>query len=157
MLTARLFFDGSTEPTNPGPCRAGASLMFPSGEVLHYSLLVGQGTNNTAEYAGLALGLTKALERGVTHLEAFGDSTLVVKCVNGEWASKQAHLTVHIQYCRLLLSFFDSWELTWVGRNFNIADMPSRTPQPFIAPPPAETYLQQALAKIQPVKVKCKG
>lgn len=124
-MKATLYFDGGTAPTNPGRCTAGAVLLINDTRK-EYSQVLGEGSNNSAEYGGLILGLTKAIAEGVTDIEVLGDSDLVVRCVNGEWGSKQAHLSIAIQYCRLLLSQFNSWSLTWIPRAGNIADALTR-------------------------------
>lgn len=46
---------------------------------------MGKTTNNVAEYRGLILGLREALERGVSEINAKGDSTLVCKQVTHAW------------------------------------------------------------------------
>lgn len=120
-----LYFDGSAAPTNPGMCTAGAVLLIGDSNK-QYSQLLGQGTSNSAEYGGLILGLTKAIEEGVTEIEIYGDSKLVVMCVRGDWGSKQAHLTLCIGYARVLLHQFESWSLTHIPREENIADPATR-------------------------------
>jgi len=125
MKKATLYFDGSAQPKNPGECCSGAVLLIDDVEHI-FSQNIGSGSNNTAEYNGLILGLNHALRLGVDEIEIFGDSQLVIKCVTGEWGSKQAHLTICIQYVRQLLSQFDSWSIEWISGDDNPADSPSR-------------------------------
>lgn len=126
MLKGKLYFDGSAEPTNPGEATGGAYLEVEDGRVLTYTQFLGKGSNNSAEYGGLILGCFHALNEGVTHICIYGDSQLVVNCVNGKWRSKQAHLTLHIQQARMLLEKFEEWEVNWIPREKNLADPYSR-------------------------------
>lgn len=74
VKTARLWFDGGTFPGNPSHGGGGAVLEIDGEEYSFSEYLGNRVTNNLAEYGGLLLGLKKALELGVTHLEVFGDS-----------------------------------------------------------------------------------
>ena len=49
-------------------------------------------TNNIAEYEACILGLEAAIDMRIKHLEVFGDSTLVIYQVNGEWDTKHPKL-----------------------------------------------------------------
>ena len=51
-----------------------------------------QGTHNFAEYHALILGLRLARKHGARKVVVKGDSTLVVKQVNGEWKTKHPTL-----------------------------------------------------------------
>lgn len=125
-LKGKMYFDGSAEPTNPGAATGGAYLEVEDGRVLTYSQFLGKGSNNSAEYGGLILGSLNALKEGITHIQIYGDSKLVVNCVNGAWRSKQAHLTLHIQQARMILDNFEEWKLIWIPREKNLADPYSR-------------------------------
>jgi ribonuclease HI len=125
-MKAILFFDGSAAPSNPGHCTAGAVLITPDDTKHEYSQFMGTGTNNSAEFGGLILGLTKAIQMGVQHIEIYGDSDLVVKCSNGDWNTKQAHLYIALTYAKDLLSCFESWSMQWIPREHNIADALTR-------------------------------
>lgn len=156
-MKATLYFDGSAEPTNPGICRAGAVLILEDQRQQSFSQLLGIGSNNTAEYGGLLLGLRAALSYGITSLDIYGDSKLVVNCINDNWGSKQAHLTLAIESCRLLLGCLDSWSLTWIPREKNVADAPSKLKKDVGVLGETESVIGKALAEMRKVRVKCKS
>jgi ribonuclease HI len=53
---------------------------------------IGTATNNVAEYRALIAGLEQASEAGVSELEVFSDSELMVKQMCGEYKVKNAAL-----------------------------------------------------------------
>jgi hypothetical protein len=77
------FFDGASQGTPP---RGGA------GGILHLSMFhsisfkdgVGQASNNLCELMALKLVLMLAWEHGVTHIQIFGDSLLVIQWMKQE-------------------------------------------------------------------------
>ena len=75
----RLYFDGSVCDDGRG---IGAVLISPSGAAFEFSnRLEEYCTNNQVEYEALLFGLGILQSRGVKHVEAFGDSLLVVQQV----------------------------------------------------------------------------
>jgi ribonuclease HI len=78
---------------NPGPAAVAAVASDPGGEILaERAALIGETTNNVAEYRALLLGIELAKELGAKELELIGDSALIAHQVRGEWKVKQAHL-----------------------------------------------------------------
>jgi ribonuclease HI len=155
-MKAILFFDGSAAPSNPGHCTAGAVLITPDDTKHEYSQFMGTGTNNSAEFGGLILGLTKAIEHGVRDIEIYGDSDLVVKCTNGDWNTKQAHLYIALTYAKDLLSCFESWSMQWIPREQNIADALTRgnlTPEQLGISDRAAKFMAGATTKKTKTKV----
>ena len=116
---AVLHTDGAARG-NPGPAGAGAFLADEDGRELgSFKLFLGKTTNNVAEYKALILGLTKALELGVRHLEARLDSELLVKQLNGQYRVKSPHLKPLYEQARDLLQRFESRTIIHVRREFN--------------------------------------
>jgi probable phosphoglycerate mutase len=94
--------------------------MGPEGEVLgEVSRSLGVSTNNEAEYEGLIAGLELALDKGVTELEVFMDSQLVVSQMKGEWKIKKAHLRPFALKANSLMRRFDRITLSHVRREQN--------------------------------------
>jgi ribonuclease HI len=80
---------------NPGPMAIGASIQNDRGkELATVSQLLGQGTNNVAEYRAGIEGLKTARKRGATEVELRMDSELVVEQIKGRYKVKNAALKV---------------------------------------------------------------
>ena len=87
-----LYCDGASRG-NPGPSSIGVVLVAPDGGVVReLSGVIGETTNNVAEYRALEAGLEMAADLGVERLEVRLDSELLVKQVNGDYRVKSAHL-----------------------------------------------------------------
>lgn len=78
---------------NPGSGACAAVLKDYNGSVLEAKgKFLGCCTNNEAEYNGLILGLSLALEKGADSVEILMDSELVVKQLRGEYRVKEPKL-----------------------------------------------------------------
>lgn len=105
---------------NPGPAAAGAVVTGPDGELLDSAgELIGEATNNVAEYRGLLLGISRARELGATEVEIFNDSELIAHQVNGRYKVKHADMKPLHAEALSALGGFDSWSLTPVRREQN--------------------------------------
>ena len=105
---------------NPGPAAAGAVVSTPEGEVLSEdSELLGQATNNVAEYRGLLLGLRRASELGATEVELVNDSELVAKQLNGVYKVKHPAMRPLYLDAMTALRGFDRWSIRSVPRAQN--------------------------------------
>ena len=91
-----------------------------SGQVIgEIARSIGHGTNNVAEYTALVEGLTMALDKGVTELDVFLDSELVVHQMKGEWKIKHANLRTLAIKAQSLMRRFDSISIAHVRREQN--------------------------------------
>jgi ribonuclease HI len=105
---------------NPGPAAAAAVISTPDGEVLDRATeLLGEQTNNVAEYRGLLLGLRRARELGATEVEVINDSELVARQVNGAYKVKHAAMKPLHAEALALLAQFDAWSMRNVPRAQN--------------------------------------
>jgi ribonuclease HI len=78
---------------NPGPAAIAAVAVDAKGnELAERSELIGEATNNVAEYRALLLGISLAAELGADEVELIGDSELIVRQVKGDYKVKQEHL-----------------------------------------------------------------
>ena len=112
----RLYFDGASRAANvasaPGCSKissgVGVVLVSPGKHVMPraYSLTE-PCSNNVAEYKALLIGLNFAKELGVEYLEAFGDSQLIVKQVQGEYEVRSQDL---IPYHKMAVEMAESFE-----------------------------------------------
>jgi probable phosphoglycerate mutase len=115
-----MWFDGSCWP-NPGPnSQCGFVLRFGQ-RIIEKTIFLGQGTNNTAEYHGCIEGLRAALEVGVTDLECYGDSQLVLNGVRRMRLSPKGkpHLEALKAQAIELARQFRKIEFIWIPREEN--------------------------------------
>jgi ribonuclease HI len=81
--------------------------------------MIGEATNNVAEYRALLLGVDRARELGATDLELVGDSELVVRQVQGTYKVKEETLRGLHQQVKAALEGFDRWSIRHVRRDQN--------------------------------------
>ncbi|KAJ8644666.1 hypothetical protein MRB53_006414 [Persea americana] len=80
-----IYFDGVTRTNEKGKLVSGIGILFVSpGKYMipHAFSLLEPCSNNAAKYQALIIGLELAFESGITMLEAFGDSQLIVNQIN---------------------------------------------------------------------------
>jgi ribonuclease HI len=107
---------------NPGPAAAAAVLSAPDGTVLdEASELLGDATNNVAEYRGLLLGLARAKALGADEVEVINDSELVAHQVNGRYRVKHRDMIPLHRAAVEALGGFDAWSMRPVPRRENAA------------------------------------
>jgi ribonuclease HI len=105
---------------NPGPAAAACVVSDPAGEVLdEHARLLGEVTNNVAEYRALLLGLERARALGATEVEVVNDSELVAKQVRGIYKVKHAAMRpLHLE-AMTTLKEFERWSIRSVPRAQN--------------------------------------
>jgi ribonuclease HI len=105
---------------NPGPAAAASVVSDQEGGVLDEATeLLGETTNNVAEYRALLLGLARARELGATEVEVVNDSELIAKQVQGAYKVKHAGLKpLHTQALGAL-GPFERWSIRSVPRADN--------------------------------------
>jgi ribonuclease HI len=105
---------------NPGPAAAAAVISRQDGEVLDEAAeVLGEATNNVAEYRGLLLGLRRARELGATEVEVVNDSELVARQITGSYKVKHAAMKPLHAEAMALLGAFDAWSVRSVPRAQN--------------------------------------
>jgi ribonuclease HI len=105
---------------NPGPAAAASVVSDPTGEVLdEHARLLGEVTNNVAEYRALLLGLERARALGATEIEVVNDSELIAKQVQGIYKVKHAAMRpLHLEAIAALRQF-ERWSIRSVPRAQN--------------------------------------
>jgi ribonuclease HI len=105
---------------NPGPAAAACVVSDPAGEVLdEHARLLGEVTNNVAEYRALLLGLERARALGASEVEVVNDSELVAKQVRGIYKVKHAAMRpLHLE-AMTALKEFERWSIRSVPRAQN--------------------------------------
>lgn len=118
----KAFFDGGAKP-NPGERKIGGYITKSNDEILsRYSLEIGYGTNNEAEYSSIIFILEMLIREKVKTVSIYGDSLLVVNQVNGLWKANEK-MKPYRDQVRDLLIWFDWYELKQIPRGQNtIAD-----------------------------------
>ncbi|MBI4536514.1 MAG: ribonuclease HI family protein [candidate division NC10 bacterium] len=88
----RIHIDGAARG-NPGPAGLGVAIFRADGEVLErLSRYIGRATNNVAEYRALLLALERAEALGLTDVEIYSDSELLVRQLHGRYQVKHPAL-----------------------------------------------------------------
>jgi len=124
MIDAYLMYADGASRGNPGPSSVGAVLYDTDGEtVAEVSEVIGETTNNVAEYRALIAGLEAAIQLGVTRIQVRLDSLLLVRQVRGEYRVKAPGLIPLHRRVRLLVNRFDGFSIEHVRREKNtVAD-----------------------------------
>jgi len=105
---------------NPGPAAAAAVLTDADGTVVDEATeLLGEATNNVAEYRALLLGLRRARELGATEVEVVNDSELVAKQLTGAYKVKHAGMRPLHAEAVSALDDFEKWSIRSVPRAEN--------------------------------------
>jgi ribonuclease HI len=105
---------------NPGPAAVAAVATDPEGRALaERTALIGETTNNVAEYQAVLLGLELARELGASEVEVVNDSELVARQVTGEYKVKHAGLKPLYAETTEALDQFNSWSIRSVRRESN--------------------------------------
>lgn len=112
-------FDGCSKG-NPGRAGAGAVIYHNQVEIWADAKFVGaKETNNVAEYSGLIMGLHEALRRNIAHLTVLGDSELIIKQMNKQYAVKSANIKAYHDMAASLAKQFASIQFRHVYRANN--------------------------------------
>ncbi|TYK27554.1 uncharacterized protein E5676_scaffold22G00230 [Cucumis melo var. makuwa] len=96
-----MYFDGAARRSG-----AGASIVLISSEknMLPYSFVLAElCSNNVAEYQALIIGLQMALEIGVSFIEIYGDSKLIINQLSLQYDVKHEDLKSYFTYARQLM------------------------------------------------------
>jgi ribonuclease HI len=115
------YFDGSAIP-NPGQRKIGGYIKKVSDkEVFHkYSIDLGYGTNNEAEYMSLIELCDNLKKFGITSINIYGDSLLVINQINSVWKARDPRMESFKVTALDLLKPIPNWTLTHVRRNMNM-------------------------------------
>ena len=107
---------------NPGPAAAASVVSTPQGEVLDEAAeLLGNVTNNVAEYRALLLGLARARALGAGEVEVVNDSELIAKQVQGHYKVKHEAMKPLYRQAMAALREFEGWSIRSVPRAQNAA------------------------------------
>ena len=92
----------------------------PQRQILLYSFSLSELCfNNVAEYQALIIGLQMAIEMGISQLEIFGDSKLVINQILEQYDVKKEDLVPYCKYGKKLLANFKAITLEHIPRKEN--------------------------------------
>jgi ribonuclease HI len=113
----KLFFDGLARREGEG---VGIVLISPRGAIFEQSVRLEYFcTNNQAKYEAILLGLQVLSSMGVKHVEAFGDSLLVVQQITGTFQCLDGSLNAYLDKCLKIIALFDDFTVHHVSRDEN--------------------------------------
>jgi ribonuclease HI len=91
-MKLKTYTDGGARG-NPGPAAIGVLVCDGQGEILvEHCEVIGEATNNVAEYRAVIDGIKRAKELGASEVDCYLDSELVVKQLRGEYKLKNYYL-----------------------------------------------------------------
>jgi ribonuclease HI len=76
-------------------------------------------TNNQAEYEAILLGLQILSSMGVKHVEAFGDSLLVVQQITGDFQCLDEFLNAYLDKCLEIIVLFNDFTVQHISKDEN--------------------------------------
>ena len=98
----------------------GAILVSPNEQFIPFIARLGfDCTNNIAECEACALGIQAEIDFKVKLLEVYGDSTLVIHQLKGEWETIDPKLVPYQAYIRKFIEFFDDISFHHIPREEN--------------------------------------
>ena len=112
-----MVFDGVVNQYGNG---IGAIIITPQGT--HFSFiarLTFKCTNNMVEYEACIMGLEECIDLRIEHLDVYGDSTLVVNPIKGEWEMNQPSLIPYRDYARRISTLFTEVDFHHIPRDEN--------------------------------------
>jgi len=100
-----LLFDGASNALGH---RIGAVLISLESQYIPMTArLCFNCTNNIAEYEACAIGIRATIESKAKILKVYGDSTLVIHQLKGEWETRDQKLIPYQAYIKGLIEYFD--------------------------------------------------
>ncbi|NUP88477.1 MAG: ribonuclease HI family protein [Candidatus Sumerlaeia bacterium] len=119
----KVFIDGGARG-NPGPAAIGIVMVDDGDETIWtHAEVIGEATNNIAEYTALVRALTEAKRLRVMRLEVCSDSELVVNQILGRYKMKNEGLRPLWEEAQSLSRDFERFRIRHIPRSQNrVAD-----------------------------------
>jgi len=104
----------------PTAAAVGAVVSTPEGEVLDEAAeVIGEATNNVAEYRAVLLGLERVRALGAHEVDVINDSELVARQLTGAYKVKHPSMRPLYEQATAALAGFDRWQIRTVPRDQN--------------------------------------
>lgn len=102
---------------NPGPAAIGVIVCDERGAILReHGEVIGETTNNVAEYTAVLVGLEMAHQLGLQEIQYFGDSQLVMFQLSGKYKIKTPHILTLYQQAKEKIRHFKKVSFDQVPR-----------------------------------------
>jgi ribonuclease HI len=125
MKKYKCYFDGATEPVNPGG-KMGMGIYVTDGEKEFsdnkFISMNPKNTNNIAEYSAFIMILELMKNKTECKIEIFGDSMLVINQMNNKWQIKHGAYREYALRAKPLLEELkkkNEVTITWIPREEN--------------------------------------
>ncbi|MDP3920076.1 MAG: ribonuclease HI family protein [Candidatus Omnitrophota bacterium] len=111
-----IYSDGGARG-NPGPAAIGVLICDEKNEMLkdHHEV-IGETTNNVAEYTAVIVGLELAKEFGAETIDYFVDSQLVANQISGKYRVKAPHILTLFKQVKKLMGHYKQVKIQHVPR-----------------------------------------
>lgn len=76
-------------------------------------------TNNIAEYEACIMGLETAIDTRIKFIEVYGDSSLVICQINGDWETRHPNLIPYREHVMKLIPYFKEITFSHIPREEN--------------------------------------
>ena len=113
-----IFTDGGCSG-NPGPAAIGVVITKNGAVIREISKVIGEATNNIAEYTAVIYALQEALILKARDVLVKTDSELMARQLNGQYAVKHGHIKPLFDQVKHLYPGFRSVEVVHVPREEN--------------------------------------
>ena len=111
-----IYSDGGARG-NPGPAAIGVLICDEKGEMLQeHNEVLGEGTNNVAEYTAVIVGLELAKRLGAREVDYYVDSELVAFQISGKYRVKTPHILTLYNQVKEKMKNFTKVSFTHVPR-----------------------------------------
>ena len=112
----QIYSDGGARG-NPGPAAIGVVLCDSKGTVIYeHREIIGEATNNTAEYTAVIVGLELAKAQDAKTIEYFVDSELVANQLTGTYKIKTPHILTLANKVRASMALFEKVSFKQIPR-----------------------------------------
>ena len=112
----KIYSDGGARG-NPGPAAIGVLICDEKGEMIReHEEVIGETTNNVAEYTAVIIGLEMAKSLGAREVDYYVDSELVAFQLTGKYRVKTPHILTLFQQVKERQKTFTKVTFTQVPR-----------------------------------------
>ena len=112
-----MVFDGAVNAYGKG---ISVVIFTPHGSHIPFTArLTFDCNNDIVECEACIMGLEEAIDLRIKILDVYGDSTLVINQIKGEWDTRHVGLNLYKHYARRLLPFFNKVKFHHIPRDEN--------------------------------------